>query len=214
MSHSSLFFEPILLIAFLLAYFLGSIPFGLILTKISGKGDIRNIGSGNIGTTNVLRTGSKKLAALTLLGDLLKGTISVLCAKYLFFKAAFPPENIYNIYLPMVAIFAILGHIFPVWLKFKGGKGVATYIGVLFGFLWPMAIFFLLFWIATAYLTKYSSLSALIAALLVPLFSYIFYNGYIALFLSFISLLLFIKHKENLKRLLRGEESKISFLKK
>ncbi len=141
---------PYYLAALAFGYLLGSIPFGLILTKLGGHGDIRNIGSGNIGTTNVLRTGNKKLAAATLLGDALKGTVAVLIVRHL-----------YGIEMAMIAGFgAFLGHLFPVWLKFKGGKGVATYLGILLGLYWPMFIIAALIWVGMAFVFRYSSLSA------------------------------------------------------
>src|SRR6516165_12678096 len=146
--------------AFLFGYLLGSIPFGLILTRLAGTQDLRTIGSGNIGATNVLRTGRKELAAATLLPDALKGTVAVIVAGHFGGPIA-----------AMVAgLGAFLGHLFPVWLKFKGGKGVAVYIGILLGLFWPGALFFCLMWLATAFTTRYSSLAALIASLVTPLF--------------------------------------------
>ncbi|MDI1264096.1 MAG: glycerol-3-phosphate 1-O-acyltransferase PlsY, partial [bacterium] len=149
-----------LLVALLLGYFLGSIPFGLVLTKLAGTQDLRTVGSGNIGATNVLRTGRKGLAAATLLGDALKGTIAVIIASY------YGDANA----AMLAALGAFLGHLFPVWLKFNGGKGVATYIGVLIGLFWPAAVMFCLIWLATAVTTRYSSLAALVAAFITPLF--------------------------------------------
>src|SRR3954453_3931553 len=143
--------ELMLPAAFIVGYLLGSIPFGLVLTKIAGTADIRAIGSGNIGATNVLRTGRKGLAAATLIGDALKGAVAVLA-----FARADDPS------FALVAGFgAFIGHLFPVWLKFKGGKGVATYLGILFGLAWPIGLLFCLIWLATAALTRYSSLAAL-----------------------------------------------------
>src|SRR5712672_4168468 len=152
--------EAWLPVAFVLGYLLGSIPFGLILTKLAGTQDLRSIGSGSIGATNVLRTGNKGLAAATLLGDMLKGTVAVVIAGYLWGPNA----------AMLAGLGAFLGHLFPVWLKFKGGKGVATYIGVLLGLFWPAAAVFGALWIATALTTRYSSLSALIAAFVTPIF--------------------------------------------
>src|SRR5712672_3916496 len=152
--------EAWLPVAFVLGYLLGSIPFGLILTKLAGTQDLRSIGSGSIGATNVLRTGNKGLAAATLLGDMLKGTVAVVIAGYLWGPNA----------AMLAGLGAFLGHLFPVWLKFKGGKGVATYIGVLLGLFWPAAAVFGAIWIATALTTRYSSLSALIAAFVTPIF--------------------------------------------
>ena len=135
----------ILIAATVFGYLMGSIPFGLVLTKMAGTQDIRTIGSGNIGATNVLRTGNKKLAALTLLGDALKGTVAVIFAKaFGGYEAGL-----------VAGLFAFLGHLFPVWLKFKGGKGVATYIGVLLGLAWPAAHGFCGIWLGVAYLTRY-----------------------------------------------------------
>src|SRR4030088_642641 len=138
--------EAFLPVAFVIGYLLGSIPFGLVLTRLAGTQDLRSIGSGSIGATNVLRTGNKGLAAATLLGDMLKGTVAVVIAGYLWGPNA-----------AMIAgLGAFLGHLFPVWLKFKGGKGVATYIGVLLGLFWPAAAVFGAIWIATALTTRYS----------------------------------------------------------
>ena len=144
-----------LLAALVIGYVLGSIPFGVVLTRLTGGPDLRSIGSGNIGATNVLRTGKKGLAAATLLGDMLKGTLAVLIAKWLW-PAPWPPLA--------AASGAFLGHLFPVWLGFRGGKGVATFLGCLIGFYWPAALAFALVWLAIAYLTRYSSLAALWAS--------------------------------------------------
>jgi acyl phosphate:glycerol-3-phosphate acyltransferase len=188
----------------LLGYFLGSIPFGLILTRMAGLGDIREIGSGNIGATNVLRTGNKGLAALTLLLDGLKGTAAVLAARYLL-----PASADLSAIVPVLAGFAaFLGHIFPVWLGFKGGKGVATYIGVLLGVYWPAGVLFIAFWLITAYFTRYSSFSALLASVLAPvamLFAQV--TGGVVLLLM--SALLIYKHRANIERLMAGTEPKI-----
>ncbi len=190
---------PKILIASLLGYLIGSIPFGLILTKIAGLGDVRKIGSGNIGATNVLRTGNKALAAATLAGDLLKGTVAVLIGAYLGTSSSL-----------LAGLSAFLGHLFPIWLKFKGGKGVATYIGVLLGVHWPTAFFFCGVWLIVAVISRYSSLSALIASLLSPVIP-IFYDRFDASFLfAVMSILVFIRHQANIKRLLTGEETKIS----
>ena len=184
---------------FLFGYLLGSIPFGLILTRLAGTGDIRSVGSGNIGATNVLRTGQKGLAAATLVGDMLKGTAAVLIMR-----------KIGGIDPALAAGFAaVLGHVFPVWLNFKGGKGVATYIGVLIGLFWPAALMFCLIWLATAFTTRYSSLSALIAAFVTPLFLWWFGHPALASLFVVLTLLLFWKHSENIKRLQAGTEGKI-----
>ena len=182
-----------------LAYLLGSVPFGLVLTKLAGYGDIRRIGSGNIGATNVLRTGRKGLAAATLIGDMLKGTVAVFVIGHVFGE------------LPAIVagIGAFLGHLFPLWLKFRGGKGVATYIGVLLGLAWPGAIVFCATWIAVAALTRYSSLAALIASAFAP--AYFWWQGETRLAAAFalMSVLLWIMHRANIARLMGGTESKI-----
>jgi glycerol-3-phosphate acyltransferase PlsY len=187
-----------------LGYLLGSIPFGLLLTRLSGLGDIRAIGSGNIGATNVLRTGHKGLAALTLLLDALKGTVAVLIGYR--FGAAYG----YAIDGAVIAgLAAFIGHIFPVWLRFKGGKGVATYIGVIGGLFWPAAVIFCGVWLATAYTTRYSSVSALAASIATPVT--LFALGYVieAILALVMTALLLWKHSANIQRLLRGEEPKI-----
>src|SRR6201985_1562575 len=152
--------EAFLPVAFIIGYLLGSIPFGLVLTKLAGTQDLRTIGSGNIGATNVLRTGRKGLAAATLILDALKGTVAVIIAGY------FGGPNA----AMLAGLGAFLGHLFPIWLKFKGGKGVAVYIAILIGLFWPAAIVFCLVWLALAFALRYSSLSALIASLITPLF--------------------------------------------
>ena len=185
--------------AILLGYLLGSIPFGLVLTRLAGTQDIRSIGSGSIGATNVLRTGSKGLAAGTLLLDALKGTAAVVIAGYLAGPNA-----------AMVAgLGAFLGHLFPVWLKFRGGKGVAVYIGILLGLFWPGMVVFCLLWLATAFTTRYSSLSALVAAFITPIFLWWFGHLALAALFAVLTLLLFYAHRENIKRLQAGKESRI-----
>lgn len=185
--------------ALLLGYLLGSIPFGLILTKLAGTEDLRSIGSGSIGATNVLRTGRKGLAAATLICDALKGTLAVVIANYLGgFNAAM-----------VAALGAFLGHLFPVWLNFKGGKGVAVYIGILIAMFPPAALVFCVLWIATATTTRYSSLSALIAAFVTPLFLWWFGHPALASLFVVMTLLLFYAHSENIKRLQAGNESRI-----
>jgi glycerol-3-phosphate acyltransferase PlsY len=186
------------LVAALFGYLLGSIPFGLLITRAAGLGDVRQIGSGNIGATNVLRTGNKGLAALTLLLDALKGTAAVLIA------------GLYGTELAIVAGFlAFLGHLFPVWLGFKGGKGVATYLGVLAGLMWKVALVFAAIWIAVAVLLRYSSLAALTAAVAVPLT--LLFMGYqdFAVVFAVMSAIVFIKHRANISRLMAGTESRI-----
>ena len=186
-------------VAFVLGYLFGSIPFGLILTKLAGTQDLRSIGSGNIGATNVLRTGRKGLAAATLLLDMLKGTAAVVIA------GAFGGPNA----AMLAALGAFLGHLFPVWLKFRGGKGVAVYIGVLIGLFWPAAIVFLALWLATAVATRYSSLSALVASFVTPIFLWWFDHGALAALFAVLTVLLFYMHRENISRLRAGTEGKI-----
>ncbi len=193
-----------LLIVLLIGYSLGSIPFGLILTRLAGLGDIREIGSGNIGATNVLRTGHKGLAALTLLLDGLKGTAAVLIARYL----APASGDLSSVVAVFGGLAAFLGHIFPVWLGFKGGKGVATYIGVLLGVYWPAGVLFIAFWLITAYLTRYSSASALLASVLAPLAMLIWQIPGAVILLAMSGLLIF-KHRANIERLMAGTEPKI-----
>jgi acyl phosphate:glycerol-3-phosphate acyltransferase len=184
--------------ALLFGYLLGSIPFGLLLTRLAGLGDVRSIGSGNIGATNVLRTGNRKLAAATLLLDALKGTVAVVIA------------NQYGIGLGIIAGFgAFIGHLFPVWLGFKGGKGVATYLGILLAVSALASLVFAVIWIATATLTRYSSLSALIACVAVPITLLLLGFGDAAIAFSIMSLIVFAKHRANISRLIAGTESRI-----
>jgi glycerol-3-phosphate acyltransferase PlsY len=204
----------------IVGYLIGSIPFGLILTKLGGYGDIRNIGSGNIGATNVLRTGNKKLAILTLLLDGGKGAAAVLLAKFMLtFDMAM-----------LAGVFAFLGHLFPVWLKFKGGKGVATTIGILLALLPKLGIIVCLLWLATALILRMSSLAALVAIGLSPVIAWYLtkdfsdtihdMDGSILILVNhhlnwlpyvcgFMAAFVFIKHKQNILRLLKGEEPKI-----
>ena len=180
-------------------YLLGSIPFGLLLTRLAGTEDLRSIGSGNIGATNVLRTGRKGLAAATLICDMLKGTVAVLIAGYFG-----GPEA-----AMLAGLGAFLGHLFPVWLKFRGGKGIATYIGVLIGLFWPAAAVFGAIWLATAATTRYSSLSSLVASLVTPIFLWWFGHPALASLFAVMTLLTFWVHRENIKRLQAGTEGKI-----
>ncbi|MVT64044.1 glycerol-3-phosphate 1-O-acyltransferase PlsY [Bradyrhizobium pachyrhizi] len=191
--------DGLLPLAFLIGYLLGSIPFGMVLTRMAGTQDLRTVGSGNIGATNVLRTGRKGLAAATLLGDMLKGTVAVIIAGTIDGPNA----------AMLAALGAFLGHLFPVWLKFRGGKGVATYIGVLLGLFWPAALIFAAIWLGTAYTTRYSSLSALIAAFVTPLFLWWFGHNALASLFAVLTLLLFYMHRENIQRLQAGTEGKI-----
>jgi glycerol-3-phosphate acyltransferase PlsY len=188
-----------LLAAAVIGYLLGSIPFGLVLTRLAGKPDIRSIGSGNIGATNVLRTGSKALAAGTLIGDALKGTAAVLVAGSAFGADA----------ALAAAAGALIGHIFPVWLRFKGGKGVATYIGLLIGLAWPAALAFCLVWLAVAALTRYSSLAGLLASLFMPPTLWSLGEPRTAILFVLLTALLWIMHRPNIARLRAGTEPKI-----
>ena len=180
----------------IISYLMGSIPFGLILTKIFLKKDIREIGSGNIGATNVLRSGNKLIGYLTLVLDILKAVIPVI-----FIKINHPEL----IYISSLSVF--LGHVFPLWLKFKGGKGVATYVGILFSINFIYGFIFCISWLFIFFLSKYSSLSSLIASFLVPVFLF-FVNGEQIIFYVILFVLIFYTHRENIKRLKNKEESK------
>ena len=183
-----------------LGYFCGSIPFGVLLTRLTGAGDVRSIGSGNIGATNVLRSGRKGLAAATLLGDALKGTFAVLFLKYLLDD----PD------LPLAAgLGAFLGHLYPCWLGFKGGKGVATYIGILLGLAWPAAIVFCLIWLVVAAVCRYSSLAGLVASAATPPALLIGSQRPAALLFVLLTAALWWRHRENIARLRQGTEGKI-----
>ncbi|NJM29970.1 MAG: glycerol-3-phosphate 1-O-acyltransferase PlsY [Rhizobiales bacterium] len=188
----------------MLGYLSGSIPFGLLLTKAAGLGDVRSIGSGNIGATNVLRTGNKKIAALTLLLDALKGTVPVLLAAWAWGTNAGIAAG----------LAAMAGHLFPVWLGFKGGKGVATSIGVLFGFAWPLGLIFLAIWLALAFLFRISSLSALTASALTPLWAYLIGSADLVWPTLAMAAAVWVMHRANIGRLLRREEPRISLGKK
>jgi glycerol-3-phosphate acyltransferase PlsY len=192
-----------LIAALLFGYALGSIPFGFILTRFGGAGDIRAIGSGNIGATNVLRTGRRGLAALTLIGDFGKGLGAVLIAQLWGAEAGLA-----------AALGAFLGHLFPVWLNFKGGKGVATYIGVLAGVAPLAALAFVLIWLGLAFLTRYSSLSALTASAGTPLVLTLLADGRAIGLFTVLTIIVFLRHHENISRLMKGEESKIGGRKK
>ena len=186
-------------LAFLVGYQFGAIPFGLLLTRAAGGPDIRTIGSGNIGATNVLRTGRKGLAAATLLCDMLKGTLAVLLTAHY----AGPEAALW------AGAGAFLGHLFPIWLKFKGGKGVATYIGVLLGLYWPGALIFCAIWLAVAAVSRYSSLAALVASALTPLALWLLGQPNIAALLLAMTVLSWFMHRANIGRLLKGSEGKI-----
>lgn len=179
-------------------YLLGSIPFGLVLTRLAGLGDVRSIGSGNIGATNVLRTGNRKLAAATLVGDMLKGTAAAAIAAR------------WGVEFAMAAGFgAFIGHLYPVWLNLKGGKGVATYLGVLLAFAWKAALAFAAIWLIVAYFSRYSSLSALVAAVATPVVLFLLGLPDVAGLFALMSALVLWKHKDNIQRLRMGTESKI-----
>ncbi len=197
--------SPAALVAAAFGYLLGSIPFGLILTRMAGLGDVRKIGSGNIGATNVLRTGHKGLAALTLVLDALKGTAAVLIAHHI--------GGSYGIAILaglLAGLGAFFGHLFPVWLGFRGGKGVATYIGVVLGLVWPAALIFCAIWIGVAVVTRYSSLSALFASVVTPAIILLAFDDRpAALVAAIMTVLLLWKHRSNIGRLMRGEEPKI-----
>ena len=185
--------------AALAGYLIGSIPFGLILARLAGLGDVRKIGSGNIGATNVLRTGNKKIAALTLLLDGGKGALAAGVA-----GALYGPD-----FAVLAGAGAFLGHLFPVWLKFKGGKGVATGIGVALAVWWPVGAAMIGTWLATAFLFRYSSLAALLAFALAPLFAWWLGDRQVMELMIFIGVLVWIMHHQNIRRLIKGEESKI-----
>ena len=183
---------------FVYSYLLGSIPFGLIITKIFLGKDIRKVGSGNIGTTNVLRTGKKSLAAATLLFDVLKGYFSILIT-----------YNYFNDLIYLSALICFIGHIFPIWLKFKGGKGVATYLGVILGISLNLGIVFGVTWIVIALIFRYSSLSSILGSMSVWIYSIFFANEMQNYFLFFLFVIIFFTHKENIIRLKNSKETKI-----
>ncbi len=186
------------LAALAIGYLFGSIPFGVILTRLAGTEDLRTIGSGNIGATNVLRTGRKGLAAATLLGDALKGTAAVLIAGRWGVEAGV-----------IAGLGAFIGHIFPVWLGFKGGKGVATYLGALFGVAWPAGLAFAAVWLATAFASRYSSLSALVASAATPVVLLLLGLKLAAAVFLAMTLVLYAKHRANIERLRAGTETRI-----
>lgn len=186
------------LAAFATGYLLGSIPFGLIITRMAGTEDIRSIGSGNIGATNVLRTGRKSLAALTLICDALKGTAAALIG------ALWGPETAI-----LAAFGAFVGHCFPVWLKFRGGKGVATYFGVLLGLYWPAFLAAAAVWLVVAFVSRYSSLSALVTSAAVPVFLYVIGHVQLAELFLVIGIIVWLRHRKNIVRLASGAEGRI-----
>ncbi|MGK2739506.1 glycerol-3-phosphate 1-O-acyltransferase PlsY [Tepidicaulis sp. LMO-SS28] len=189
---------PYFAAALLGGYLLGSIPFGLILTRLAGLGDIRSIGSGNIGATNALRTGNRWVAIGTLIGDAAKGAVAVLIA------ARFGPDT-----AVLAGIGAFLGHLFPVWLKFKGGKGISTFIGILLALFWPVGLLFCATWLVVAGLSRYSSLAALVAAVATPVYFAWLDRWQFAEISLLLVLLIFIAHRDNIRRLIKGEESRI-----
>lgn len=179
-------------------YLVGSIPFGLLLTKMAGLGDIRTVGSGNIGATNVLRTGNKKLAVATLLLDAFKGMVAVMVARHFGLDPAIA-----------AGLGAFLGHLYPMWLGFKGGKGVATFAGISLGFSWHILLPFAVVWLATAFATRYSSLAALVGASIATLALFAIGEMRIGALFVVLTVLIFWKHRENIRRLRNGTESKI-----
>ena len=191
---------PIILACLLGGYLLGSIPFGVIATRLGGAGDIRSVGSGNIGATNVLRTGRKDLAALTLIGDIGKGVAAVLIARALWGETAGA----------LAGGAAFLGHLYPVWLKFQGGKGVATFFGIMLAVAWPVGVLAALTWIAVAIVLRISSLSALVATALAPLYAFATDQPPAVIVLAaFTGVLVWIRHAPNIQRLLKGQEPRI-----
>lgn len=187
-----------MIFALALGYLLGSIPFGLILTRLAGKGDVREIGSGNIGATNVLRTGSKILAALTLVLDCLKATAAILLAQLMF-----GPET-----GAVAAVGAFVGHLYPVWLGFRGGKGVATLLGILLALLWPAACVYAAIWIFLLLTVRISSVAGMTAAISAPIVGFGLHSAYVPMLLGF-ALLVLWKHRENIARLMSGREPRI-----
>ena len=193
-----------ILLAFIF-YLIGSIPFALIIPKFFGLDDIRNIGSGNVGATNVLRTGNKFIAGIVLLLDILKGYFPILIL------VMFENEN-NLLQIIFLGHFTIIGHIFPLWLKFKGGKGVATYIGFLFGINFIFGFIFIVSWIIIAFIKKYSSLSSITSLIIIPIYIFFYnYNLLIVLFFIYLSILIIFKHSINIRRLFNNSESKIKF---
>ena len=187
-----------IILVLIYSYFLGSIPFGLIITKVFLRKDIRNVGSGNIGTTNVLRTGKKSLAIATLIFDILKGYVSVIITSKYF-----------NDLVYFSALICFIGHIFPVWLKFKGGKGVATYLGILLALSFKFGIIFGLTWLLISFIFKYSSLSSMIGALIVFVYSIFLNNITLSIFLFITFIIILYTHRENIVRLKDSSETKI-----
>lgn len=188
-------------VALIGSYILGSIPFGLLLASVAGLGDIRSIGSGNIGATNVLRTGNKTVALLTLLCDILKGAAAVAAVRWVWPDATLLPAA--------AGLAAVVGHLFPVWLKFKGGKGVATAGGALLTLAWPIGVISAAIWLLVAIVFRYSSLASLIAVASTPLLAFYYLDDTQAMFVAAIAALIWLRHHTNIRRLLKGEEPKI-----
>jgi len=188
------------LVLALIGYLCGSIPFGLLFTRLAGLGDVRSIGSGNIGATNVLRTGSKKIAFLTLLADIAKGTVPTLIG----LKYGGEAGGL------IAGIAAFCGHVAPVWLKFCGGKGVATFLGVLFGLAWPLALIFICLWIGLAFIFRMSSVSSLVSSAAMPATALFIHRSGLVVGLVAMACVVVIKHRENIVRIFKGQESKIS----
>ena len=205
---------PGLIVTFIMAYLFGSIPFGLLLTRAAGLGDIRLIGSGNIGATNVLRTGNKGLAAATLVLDASKAIVAVLVARTLLHNPGVPIGGDAAIPLYLAAFAVFLGHCFPIWLNFKGGKGVAVMIGSLLALSWPVGLIFCAVWLVIAFTRKMSSLAALTAAATAPIFAYVVVDEWLAAAVSVLAILLFFQHRTNIARLIAGTEPKIGSDKK
>ena len=191
-------------IAVLIGYICGSIPFGLLLTRAAGLGDVRSFGSGNIGATNVLRTGNKRIAALTLFLDGLKGAVPVL----LLTQFGGPQAGM------IAGLAAMAGHIFPVWLDFKGGKGVATSLGVLFGLSWPLGLIFMVLWLGLAFVFRFSSLAGLATSALTPLWAYLMGRPDLVIPTALIAIVIWIMHRANIGRLMKGDEPKIDLQKR
>jgi glycerol-3-phosphate acyltransferase PlsY len=195
-----------LIIPIVVSYLIGSIPVGLLLTRAAGFGDVRQIGSGNIGATNVLRTGSKSLAMLTLLLDLLKGFVAVELM-------ALPNFGFQILFTLLAGLFVVIGHMYPYWLNFKGGKGVATALGVIIAYSPVLGTLIALTWLSMVVVFRYSSLAAIVSAIMVPIFGYFILSQEYVLVITIISVLVLFRHRDNIRRLIKGEESKINLTK-
>ena len=198
--------ENKLLYLILISYFIGSIPFAYILTKVFGYGDIRKIGSGNVGATNVLRTGKKSLAILVLILDIMKGFFPIKLISFFYLN------DIEFNQIVFISCFVVIGHIFPIWLKFKGGKGVATFLGFITGINYLFGIIFIILWLLIALIKRYSSLASIISISAIPLvIFFLFYNFNLIIILAILSIIINFKHLSNIKRLLNKSENKIKF---